>query len=291
MPEFFGLELVFEPLVSRCVVIDDAGTVRRRTELRGAPHAEAPDPAFEAFVGDALAAAIAVEFESPLDYLGTDSPALGRLQPSIVRPGAAAVTAEAWIGAARGARHAVCLHIGERVLAGILLEGHPWAGAHQRAGTAAWLAINPVERQDYRAFGSLAAEVSDAGIARRLAWRIQAGDASDALEAAGEIDAITAAHVFDAARRDDGVAVSVARDTARYVGMAAANLALAVDPEVVVIGGRLAGAADVLADAVRQEYARRMPPGLAGQVRLEFSQLGEEAIAIGAARLAMQARA
>src|SRR5690242_9677391 len=30
-------------------------------------------------------------------------------------PGAAAVAAEHWIGAAKGARHAVCLHIGDEV--------------------------------------------------------------------------------------------------------------------------------------------------------------------------------
>ena len=38
-----------------------------------------------------------------------------RRVPLVCTPGAAAVVAEAWIGAARGARHAVCLLIGERV--------------------------------------------------------------------------------------------------------------------------------------------------------------------------------
>jgi hypothetical protein len=42
---------------------------------------------------------------------------------------------------------------------------------------------------------------------------------------------------------------------------------------------------------VRQEFARRVPPGMAAQVRLEMAPLGEDGIAIGAARLAMLARA
>ena len=91
-------------------------------------------------------------------------------------PGSAAVTAEVWIGMAQGAKHAIALSIGEQVYAGLLLEGRVWTGAHNRAGAAAWLALNPVERQDYRKLGSLAAEVGFRGIARRLSWRVQAGD-------------------------------------------------------------------------------------------------------------------
>jgi glucokinase len=203
----------------------------------------------------------------------------------VVSAGAAAIAAEEWVGAARGARHAICLWIGDDVLAGILLDGKPWAGAHGLAGSAAWLALNPVERQDYRKFGSLAAEVSNKGIARRLAWRIQAGDSSNVLERAGDLEAITADHVFEGARSGDGVSVSVVRDTAKYIGMAAANLVSAIDPEVVVIGGPVASARDLLIEPVRQEFIRRLPPALADQVRCEMSPLGFDGVAIGAARL------
>ena len=201
-------------------------------------------------------------------------------------PGMAAVTAEAWIGAAQGARHAICLSVGERVFAGLLLDGTAWSGAHGLAGSAAWLALNPVERQDYRRFGSLAAEVSNQGIARRLSWRIQSGDHSAVLERAGTLEALTAQHVFDGARAGDGVATSVVRETAKYVGMAIANLACAIDPEVVVLSGELASVADLLFDFVAQECSRRLPPELHAQLKLAVSPLGNDGVAIGAARLA-----
>src|SRR5262249_15391322 len=153
---------------------------------------------------------------------------------------------------AQGARHAVCLHIGDEIFAGILLDGKPWSGAHHRAGAAAWLALNPVERQDYRRLGSLAAEVSARGIARRLSWRIQAGDGWRVLETAGSLDAITGAMVFDGARSGDGVAISVVRDTAKYIAMAVATLAATIDPEVIVVSGSVA-AADLMLEPVRQE--------------------------------------
>jgi glucokinase len=206
-------------------------------------------------------------------------------------PAAGAVAAEAWIGAAQGVRHAVCLHIGEDVFAGLMLDGKPWDGAHHRAGAAAWLAINPVERQDYRKLGSLAAEVSAKGIARRLSWRIQAGDRSRVLDAVGgSLDAITRQDVFEGARGGDGVAISVVRDTARYIGMAVATLAAAIDPDIVVVSGSVA-AADLMLDPVRQECARRLPPDAMTDMRVEFSQLGANALAIGAARLAQLAAA
>jgi predicted NBD/HSP70 family sugar kinase len=234
--------------------------------------------------------------------IATDDPelagsvALGKLSsggpaPFVCRAGDALALAESWIGGAKGARHAVALWLGDRVLAGVLLNGEPWRGAHGLAGFAAWLALNPVERQDYRKHGSFGAEVNDQGIARRLAWRVQAGDESTVVQEAGGLEAIAATHVFDGARKADGVAISVVRDTARYIAMAAVNLAVAVDPEVVVIGGPIADAKDILLDSTRQDFERRLPPPMVGQVRCEFSPLGHDAIAIGAARLAMLARA
>src|SRR4029453_16185844 len=123
----------------------------------------------------------------------------------------------------------------------------------------------------------LAAEISAKGIARRLSWRIQAGDRSRVLDAAGgSLEAITGAMVFDGARGGDGVAISVIRDTAKYIGMAVATLAAAIDPEIVVVSGTVA-AADLMLDAVRQECARRLSPDAMQDLQIEFSTLAPAA--------------
>jgi glucokinase len=270
-----GLDLSDRPV--RAAVVNDRGEIVGR-----GTGADAADAARQASPGAAPEAAGLAS----ADGRG-DAPIAGVGRVLRCTAGAAAIIAESWIGAARGARHAVCLHIGEEVFAGVLLDGRPWSGAHDRAGAAAWLALNPVERQDYRRVGSLAAEVSSRGIAKRLSWRIQAGDRSRVLEqAGGSLDAITGQHVFDGARGGDGVAISVVRDTAKYIGMAVATLAAAIDPEVIVVSGAVA-AADLMLDPVRQECARRLPPEAMADLRVEFSSLGPDAIAIGAARLAM----
>jgi predicted NBD/HSP70 family sugar kinase len=274
---------------ARAVVVDADGNLTRATQAEAADGgAAARNVVRELSSGEVTAVGIADHRSAGDDLV----PPLetGGVESQVFSPGAAAVVAEAWKGAARNARHAICLFIGDRIFAGVLLDGRPWLGAHGLAGAAAWLALNPVERQDYRKFGSLAAEVSSNGIARRLAWRIQAGDESAVLARAGNVESITAADVYDGARGGDGVAVSVMRDTAKYIAMAIANLAIALDPDVVVLSGPVAAAGDLLLEPVRQECARRLPPPMVPHFRCEISPLGADGVAIGAARLAMLAR-
>jgi glucokinase len=274
-----GLDLSERP--ARAVVVDERGTVMARGSadtgddaVRAAAAAHAPD----------VAGVAALDGGAPVAVPGVKSVAR-------CSPGGAALAAEAWLGPAKGLRHAICLHVGDEVYAGLILDGKPWGGAHNRAGAAAWLALNPVERQDYRRLGSLAAEISSGGIARRLSWRIQAGDGSRVLDAAGgALEAITGHLVFEGARGGDGVAVSVVRDTAKYIGMAVATFAAVIDPEIIIVSGSVASA-DLMLEPVRQECARRLPPDAMNGLRVEFSTLGPDAVAIGAARLAMTAQA
>lgn len=273
-------------LVGGChgVVVGHGGEVSRRSSQRGE---RSLAQVFKAVAAHAPTVGVAVDPAQQHSITSTlTGKAVAGKSIHVCSLGAAAITAETRIGAAQGARDAVCLWIGERVFAGVMLGGAPLAGAHGLAGAAAWLALNPVERQDYRKFGSLAAEVSNNGIARRLSWRIQAGDRSAVLDTVQDVDAITAAHVFDGARNGDGVAISVVRETARYIGMAIANLTSTLDPEVVVLGGDIAAAGDLLLEPVIQECSRRLPPAALPLFRLRLSALGLDGVAIGAAQLA-----
>ena len=201
--------------------------------------------------------------------------------------GVAAAVAEAWTGAARGASDVVYFGVADHVSAGILRGGVPATGAHGHAPAVAWMALNPVEREDYRRTGCLEAEVGGPGIVRRLVWRVKAGDRSRVEDlVGGDLNAITVEHVLAAARDHDGVSISVVRDTAKYLGMAAANLLAFADPDVLVLGGLMASADDLLLEPVRTELARRLSPGLAGAARVVAAVLGADAPAIGAARLA-----
>jgi hypothetical protein len=205
--------------------------------------------------------------------------------------GVAAAVAETWVGAARGAQDVVFFGIGLHTFGGIVRAGSAMTGAHGRAASIAWLSLNPVEREDYRKAGCLEAETSAAGIVRRMIWRIKAGDRSGVQDKVNDdLSALTVDHVLEAARARDGVSISVVRDTAKYLGMAAANLVVIADPEVLVLGGIMASAADLLLDAMKTEIARRLPKPMMDALRIETATLGSDAAAIGAARLASAAQ-
>ena len=202
-----------------------------------------------------------------------------------VAAGTAAAFAEQWVGAAKGAKQMIAFSIAEHVTAGVLIDGKPWRGAHGLASAVGWMALNPVEREDYRRYGGLEAEVAASGIVRRFVWRIKSGDRSTVADQVnGEFTKISAADILQGARSGDGVSISVVRDTAKYVGMAIANLATMFDPEIIVLGGSIASSGDIMLDPIRVETTRRVPPRMAEQLRVELSTLGDDAIAIGAAR-------
>jgi hypothetical protein len=213
-----------------------------------------------------------------------------RFTGSFARHGASpagAAVAEAWVGAATGVQDVVFFAVDEHTTGGVIRQGAVMTGARGRAANVSWLSLNPVEREDYRKTGCLEAEVSAAGIVRRLIWRIKAGDRSRVQETVeDDLSAITAQHVLDAARQGDGVSISVVRDTAKYLGMAAANLVVLADPEMLVLGGIMASAADLLLDPMRVEITRRLPRPMMDALAIATASLGVDAAAIGAARLA-----
>jgi N-acetylglucosamine repressor len=283
--------------------LDDARAVAVRVDADGAVQARglvvaagdltsAAERALAQVTADGDTAPVGITASMPeapaiVQALAALAPHAGGATPQGVIPsGTAAAVAEAWVGAARGVRDVVYFACGDHTTGGIVRDGQPFLGARGRAASVAWLALNPVEREDYRRAGCLEAEVAAAGIVRRLVWRIKAGDRSRVYDiVAGDYAAITVPHVLEAARERDGVSISVIRDTAKYLGMAAANLVVIADPEVLVLGGIMASAADLLLDPLRNEIARRLPKPTMEALRIETAALGDNAPAIGAARL------
>ena len=281
---------------ARAVAVDSDGLVSKRHFERG------PDIVTAALGADAAvsSAGSGTSVAAFVAQSPDSSAAVAALRTLAAREGTsaaprssglAAAAAEAWIGAARGRKDVVYFATADHAIAGVLRDGAAVRGATGRAASIAWLALNPVEREDYRKAGCLEAEVAAAGIVRRLIWRMKAGDRSSVHDrVAGDLAAISVEHVLDAARDGDGVSISVMRDTAKYLGMAAANLVAIVDPEILVLGGIMSSAADLLLEPVRVEISRRLSAPMMETLVIEPGILGVDAAAIGAARLASMAR-
>jgi glucokinase len=180
------------------------------------------------------------------------------------------VLGEAWLGAARGLRHVVLVAVGTGIGVGILADGVVLRGAGGIAGAAGWFALNAEWKQEYAAIGCWEAESAGPAIARL----------------AGMPDGRA---VVAAARAGDRRALDTLHHAARFIGMGVANLVSAFTPEAVVLGGGLvAGAGDLLLDTVRQEARRWAQPLAIEQCRIELTQLGDRAGLMGAARLALE---
>jgi predicted NBD/HSP70 family sugar kinase len=288
-----GLEL--GERVATAVAVHEDGRVLARTEapVTSDPTAaalSALDAVSETSQGPVSVGVAAIQPEASATSEVLDGLAgryVGPFQQEGATPaGTAAAVAEAWIGAARGAQDVVYFSVAEHTTGGIVRNGSAWFGARRRAASLAWLALNPVEREDYRKTGCLEAEVAASGIVRRLIWRVKSGDRSRVADVVdGDLTTITVDQIWAAARGGDGVSISIVRDTAKYLGMAASNLVVLIDPEVLVLGGIMASAADLLLEPLRVELARRLPRAMSDALRIETATLGADAAAIGAARL------
>lgn len=175
--------------------------------------------------------------------------------------------AEHWLGAGRGTSDLIFLSVGTGIGAGIIAGGRPVEGAHGIAGAVGWMTVGGRWTPAYRERGGWETEAAGPAIARR------AGMA-------------TAADVAAAARNGDPGADAALSETAEYLGLGVANLIAAFDPEVVILGGGVMEAGDLLVDRIRAHALAWTQPIAAARVRIERTTLGGDAGLLGAARLA-----
>jgi len=200
------------------------------------------------------------------------------------------VMGEQWLGAARGATDAVFLAVGTGVGAGILSGGRIVHGAEDIAGAVGWFALNPHFRDEYAAKGCFEAEASGDSVGRRAVRLLEEGHSSLIRDlAGGDARKVTAEVVAQAARQGDAVGRLVIAETISYLAMGIANIVSMLNPEIVVLGGGLFRAADLLLEGVRTEFKRWAQPLAAAGVRIELSELGEDAGLYGCGKLAWDA--
>lgn len=222
-------------------------------------------------------------------------PVADELGPRVGRPvvvdndANAATVAEARLGAARGAASAVLVTLGTGIGAGLIVDGGLYRGAAGMAGEPGHMVVDPGgppcpcgRRGCWERFAS------GSGLGRLARDAAAAGHADRVVElAGGDAEAVRGEHVTRAALEGDTDAAEVLRQFAWWVALGVANLVNVLDPEVVVIGGGLAQAGDLLLGPVRSAYTGLvLAPDHRPPVRLATAELGSEAGAIGAALLA-----
>lgn len=203
-----------------------------------------------------------------------------------------AMLAEHGFGAARGARHAILLTIGTGIGGGLVVDDRLVRGAVGAAGEPGHMSINeqgPPCHGSCPGRGCLESYVS--GTALGDAGDRAANEAPDSAlgraRAAGH--EITGALVTELAFDGDPASVAAVRAMGAHLGTGIAGLVNLLNPEVVVVGGGVIAAGDLLLDPAREVVAARALVPSRDVVRIVPARFGAESGMLGAALLAFAA--
>ena len=199
-----------------------------------------------------------------------------------------AALAEHLFGAARGAENAVMLTIGTGIGGGLILGGEIYRGSTGAGAELGHMAIQldgPACQGNCPGHGCVETLASGTALGRegRAAAESNPDSALGRLLAAGsEIDGKA---VTVAAQEGDETAVGVFALIGSRLGVALASFANIFEPEVIVIGGGVIAAGELLLAPARRELeARALRP--MNRTPVVAAELGEDAGMIGAAAMA-----
>jgi glucokinase len=194
--------------------------------------------------------------------------------------------AEQRCGAAEGVADALMITLGTGIGSGIIIAGRLFGGSSGFAGEAGHMVVDPLGPPcPCGRRGCWERLASGSGLSRLARDAAHAGQIDDVVDlAGGDAESVRGEHVTEAARNGSAGALAVMDELARWIARGLANLANILDPGVIVLGGGLLGAADLLLDEVRSDFADRV---IAAELRPAIpivpAALGERAGAIGAA--------
>jgi glucokinase len=197
----------------------------------------------------------------------------------------AACWAEHQLGAGAGHGDMIMVTLGTGVGGGIVSRGELLEGSNRYAGEFGHMVVDPNgpkcpcgKRGCWERFAS------GAGLGFLGREMAVAGEAPRVAQLAGDAEAVRGEHVTIAAREGDGPALEIMARFAWWVALGLANLTNALDPDLIVLGGGLAVAGDVLLEPTRRAFVELVEaPELRQMVRIVPAALGFQAGAVGAA--------
>ena len=175
-------------------------------------------------------------------------------------------------GVARGVDDLIYVRLSAGVGAGLVLNGRPYHGARGVAGE-----IGHVSVVD----NGLICRCGNRGCLETVASPV----AVAALLGRSSGRHVSVAELLDLVLLGDRGAQRAVSDAGALVGRALAMLVNTLNPELVVVGGELAGAGAVLLDSIRSSIERNAVMPASGAVNITAGTLGDRAEVLGAAAL------
>lgn len=197
-----------------------------------------------------------------------------------------AALGEMWQGGGKGSESMVLFTLGTGVGGGIIINGKPVNGEHGAGGEVGHMCVvyDETETCSCGKKGCLEQVASATGIVKEAKKFLLESDKPSTLR---NYEMITAKTVFDEAKNGDILAMEAVDKLGKYLGIAMANVAGVVDPEVFAIGGGVSKAGQILLDAIERNY-RKYAFHASRDAKIVLAQLGNDAGIYGAARLVIE---
>ena len=198
-----------------------------------------------------------------------------------------AALGEYWQGSGKDFDSMVMATLGTGVGGGIVVEGHMLHGAHGCGGELGHIVLNRDETEVCGCGKRGCAEqyCSATGLVRIAKQRLAQDGAVSVLH---QKQTLEAKDVFDAAKQGDAVADEILEQYYDYLGEFLADVCATVDPEVIVLGGGVCKAGQVLLDGIRPYFDKYVFHAARG-VQFALATLENDAGAYGAFKLALDA--
>lgn len=198
------------------------------------------------------------------------------------------IMGERWLGAAKDSENAIFMAVGTGIGAGILANGKLIRGSGDVAGAIGWMALNGPYDAKYNDCGCFETYASGAGIKKMVQQLLH-----EEIQYEGYFTdpkaIVNTQSLLDQYMLADIIATKVLNQAIRYWGMAVANLISIFNPDKIIFGGGVFGAAVTLLPAIKAEAQKWAQPISMGQVELCISQTGSKTGLFGAAYIAKNA--
>ncbi len=202
----------------------------------------------------------------------------------------AAALGEYKFGAGKNKKNMVYLTVSTGIGGGVIVDGRLMRGANGNAAELGHLTLNiNGPACPCGANGCFEMYASGTAIARRTREAIQAGASSQILNLAGSLEEITTHHILAALQKDDALAQKIWNETTEYLGRGLAVVINTFNPELIVVGGGVTAAGELLFTPVREKALRYAFPRLAAVCSIVPAGLGSNVGVVGSAACAFEA--
>lgn len=195
-----------------------------------------------------------------------------------------AAIGEFLFGAGKGTNNMIYVTVSTGIGGGGILNGKLYRGSTYNALEIGHMTVEPNGAKcNCGNYGCAEALASGTAIGRQGREAVDKGE----ITSLSNYENITSYEVFKEGKNGDKIAQDIIKKSLNYLGICIANLVTSFDPEMIVIGGGVTKAGDIVFNSVKEVVNKRCFKVMAESCKIVPPKLGVDAGVMGAVALAL----